>query len=65
LIIGLVFLGIVAGSVTVPIILDLAIAVKDTIGSKPGTSEKMSALFTIFSSLGIILALIIIGGTFF
>jgi hypothetical protein len=64
LIIGLVFLGIVAGSVTVPIILELAIAVKGTIGSKPGTSKKKSALFTIFSSLGIMLS-ILIGGTLF
>ena len=53
-----------AGSVTVPVIFELAIAVKDTIGSKPGTNEKMSALFTIFSSLGIMLS-ILIGGTLF
>jgi hypothetical protein len=57
-------LGITAGSVSVPIILELATAVKDTLGTKPGVSEKTSALFTFFQSLGIILA-IIMGATFF
>jgi hypothetical protein len=64
LILGLIFLGIVSGSVSVPIILELASAVKDTLGPVPGSSEKCSALFTFFGSLGIILS-IILGGVFY
>ena len=52
-------MGAASGSVVVPILMELVTAVKETLGAKPGAIEKGSALFTMFGTIGSILAAII------
>ena len=49
---SLVLLGAGAGTVTVPILLELVQSIKETIGVRPGANERGSALFTMGSALG-------------
>jgi predicted MFS family arabinose efflux permease len=57
-------LGIPAGSVSGPLLVELASGIKDYLGTIPGSNEKGSALFTLFSGLGIVLGNNI-GGVFY
>lgn len=52
LIVSLILLGSAAGTVVVPILLELVQSVKDALGVKPGANERGSALFTMGSALG-------------
>lgn len=55
LIVSLIVLGTGAGTVVVPILLELVTAVKDALGVMPGANEKGSGLFTMCSALGTII----------
>lgn len=57
-------MGTASGSVTFPILVELASGIKDKLGTIPGASEKASALFTFFAGIGIILSTIL-GGIFY
>ncbi len=45
-------LGSAAGTVVVPILLEMVQSIKDAMGVKPGANERGSALFTMGSALG-------------
>jgi hypothetical protein len=47
-----VLLGSAAGTVVVPILLEMVQSIKDAMGVKPGANERGSALFTMGSALG-------------
>lgn len=55
LVISLILLGGAAGTVVVPILLELVQSIKDAMGVKPGANERGSALFTMGSALGSII----------
>lgn len=52
---ALIVNGIGAGTVVVPILLELVTAVKDALGVMPGANEKASGLFTMCSAIGTII----------
>jgi MFS family permease len=55
MVIALIVLGTGAGTVVVPILLELVTSVKDALGVMPGANEKASGLFTMCSAVGTIL----------
>jgi len=57
-------LGIPSGSFSSPLLVELASGINDHLGAIPGSNEKGSALFTLFSGLGIVLGNNM-GGIFF
>ena len=52
LVFSLILLGTGAGTVVVPILLELVSSIKDALGVMPGANERGSALFTMGSALG-------------
>lgn len=57
-------MGIPSGSFAAPLLVELASGINDYLGAIPGSNEKGSALFTLFSGLGVVLGNNV-GGIFF
>jgi predicted MFS family arabinose efflux permease len=63
-IVGIIFLGTAAGLIVTPLLVEVTMAIKDSLGPLPGSNEKGSALFTLCAGTGVILSMTM-GGIFY
>lgn len=57
-------MGFATGLFATPVLVEVTTAIKDYFGGLPGSNEKGSAIFIMFTGTGIILSSIL-GGTFY